>query len=213
MMAVLWWINYIQSVQLYLSVDTVLIFDHRLMCLSLYARLIFTSWIMYSLFSKWIMKSSLPCLVCGRAPSLASIVTVSKEISVSSVLVQIYRCQRTWLSGVLATRYDLVLFHQANDNISLIFNPSQVSIFTSYPRPVLAFGYCHCPHLCVYPVCVNHELVCTITHHPFKLGSPNLDQRCKVPWIRSLLFFWRLTWIIMPSLTTRVNTLATRENI
>ena len=27
-----------------------------------------------------------------------------------------------------------------------------------------------------------------ITHQPFKLGSPNLDQRCKRPWLRSLLF-------------------------
>ena len=36
--------------------------------------------------------------------------------------------------------------------------------------------------------CVNHELVRAITHHPFKLGSPNLDHRCKRPWLRSLLF-------------------------
>ena len=37
-------------------------------------------------------------------------------------------------------------------------------------------------------LCVNHELVRAITHHPFQLGSPNLDQRCKRPWWRSLLF-------------------------
>ena len=37
-------------------------------------------------------------------------------------------------------------------------------------------------------VCINHELVRTITHRPFKLGSPNLDQRCKTPWFGSLLF-------------------------
>ena len=43
--------------------------------------------------------------------------------------------------------------------------------------------------LCV-GVCVNHELVRTITHRSFKLGSPNLDQRRKTPWYRSLLFFW-----------------------
>ena len=30
------------------------------------------------------------------------------------------------------------------------------------------------------------ELVRTITHHPFKLGSPNLDQRCKIPWLNVL---------------------------
>ena len=46
---------------------------------------------------------------------------------------------------------------------------------------------CVCVSVCV---CVNHELVCTITHRSFKLGSPNLDQRCKAPWFRSLLFFW-----------------------
>ena len=42
-----------------------------------------------------------------------------------------------------------------------------------------------CPCVCV---CSNHELVRTITHRPFKLGSPNLDQRCKTPWFGSLLF-------------------------
>ena len=34
--------------------------------------------------------------------------------------------------------------------------------------------------VCVRP-CVNHELIRAITHHPFQLGSPNLDQRCKRP--------------------------------
>ena len=32
------------------------------------------------------------------------------------------------------------------------------------------------------------KFVRAITHYPFKLGSPNLDQRCKRPWLRSLLF-------------------------
>ena len=36
---------------------------------------------------------------------------------------------------------------------------------------------------------VNHQLVRAVTHQPFKLESPNLDQRCKRPWLRSLLFF------------------------
>ena len=59
------------------------------------------------------------------------------------------------------------------------------------PMTVLAFGYCHRLRLCgsVCPcVCVNHELVRTITHRSFKLGSPHLDQRCKTPCVRSLLF-------------------------
>ena len=61
-----------------------------------------------------------------------------------------------------------------------------------YPRPVLAFGYCRCLHLSVCVsvrpsvcVCGKHLM---ITHHPFKLGSPNLDNRCKRPWLRSPLF-------------------------
>ena len=61
-----------------------------------------------------------------------------------------------------------------------------------YPRPVLAFGYCRCLRLSVCPsvrVCGNHLLVRAITRHPFKLGSPNLDHRCKRPWLRSLLFW------------------------
>ena len=33
------------------------------------------------------------------------------------------------------------------------------------------------------------KFVHAITHHPFKLGPPNLDQRCKTPWLRSLLFW------------------------
>ena len=62
--------------------------------------------------------------------------------------------------------------------------------FAFYPRPVLAFGYCRCLRVCVC-VClsVNHQLVRAVTHQPFKLESPNLDQRCKKPWLRSLLFF------------------------
>ena len=61
-----------------------------------------------------------------------------------------------------------------------------------YPRPVLAFGYCHRPCLCICQcvcVCINHLLVRTITHQPFKLESPNLKHRCKTPWLRCLLFW------------------------
>ena len=34
----------------------------------------------------------------------------------------------------------------------------------------------------------HFEFVRAITHHPFKLGPPTLDQMCKIPWLRSLLF-------------------------
>ena len=84
-----------------------------------------------------------------------------------------------------------------------------------YPRPILAFGYCHCLHLCVcvcvYPpaclpvrpslcpsVCpsprqyvhvyVNYLLVCLITPDLFKRRSLNLVQRCKRPCYRTLSF-------------------------
>ena len=53
-----------------------------------------------------------------------------------------------------------------------------------YPRTVLASGYCRCLRPSIT------KFVRAITHHPFMLGSPNLDQRCKIPWLRSLLFFF-----------------------
>ena len=44
---------------------------------------------------------------------------------------------------------------------------------------------CVCVCVCLS---VNHQLVRAITNQLFKLESPNLDQRCKRPWLRSLLF-------------------------
>ena len=49
----------------------------------------------------------------------------------------------------------------------------------------LPASVCVCLFVCL---CVNHLLVRAITRDPFKLGSPNLVQRCKRPWLRSLLF-------------------------
>ena len=60
-----------------------------------------------------------------------------------------------------------------------------------YTRPVLAFGYCCCLRVCMcvcVHVSVNHEFVCPITHQLLKLESQNLDQICKRPWLRSILF-------------------------
>ena len=48
---------------------------------------------------------------------------------------------------------------------------------------------CVCVSVCVSVcVCINHLLVRTITHQPFMLESPNLDERRKTPWLRCLLF-------------------------
>ena len=44
-----------------------------------------------------------------------------------------------------------------------------------------------CVYVCVR-ASVNHEFVRAISHQPFKLGSPNWDQRCKIPCLRALLF-------------------------
>ena len=68
-------------------------------------------------------------------------------------------------------------------------NPSKYAQLY-YLRPVLAFGYCRCLCVCVS---VNHKLVHVIINQPLKLESPNLDQRCKRPWLRSLLFLGQLT--------------------
>ena len=40
---------------------------------------------------------------------------------------------------------------------------------------------------------VNHSLVRAITWHSFKLESLNLNQKCKTPWFKSLLFWGWLT--------------------
>ena len=49
---------------------------------------------------------------------------------------------------------------------------------------------CVCLYVCVC-VClyVNHKFVRTITCRPWELQSPKLGQRCKTPWLRSLLFW------------------------
>ena len=53
-----------------------------------------------------------------------------------------------------------------------------------YPRPVLAFGYCHRLGVCVCQL----FLVRTITHLMFQLESSNLDQKFNKFCLRSLLF-------------------------
>ena len=55
----------------------------------------------------------------------------------------------------------------------------------SYGLRVLSLPACVCVCVCLS---VNHQLVRAITNQLFKLESPNLDQRCKRPWLRSLLF-------------------------
>ena len=71
------------------------------------------------------------------------------------------------------------------------YNPMrQLMLFTRgqlWPSGIVVACVCLCVCVCVC-VSVNHQFVRTITCHPLKLQSPNLDQKCKRPWLRSLLF-------------------------
>ena len=72
------------------------------------------------------------------------------------------------------------------------YSPGALFFFTRghfWPSGIVVACICLCvrPTVCV---CGNHLLVRAITHYPVKLGSPNLDHRCKRPWLRSLLFFF-----------------------
>ena len=56
-----------------------------------------------------------------------------------------------------------------------------------WPAGIVFTCVCPCVLTPVCP-CVN-KFVWRITHHPFKLGSPNMDQSCKIAWLRSMLFW------------------------
>ena len=65
---------------------------------------------------------------------------------------------------------------------NMIFTRGQL-----WPSGIVVACVCLC--VCVYVcVSVNHQFVRTITCHPLKLQSPNLNHKCKTPWLRSLLF-------------------------
>ena len=70
---------------------------------------------------------------------------------------------------------------------------------------VLSYAYGRCLRFSVcVRVCVNHELVRAITHYPCKLGPPKLDQMCKRPRLRSLLFcIWSHNFIQNPAFVPR----------
>ena len=100
------------------------------------------------------------------------------------------RANCTSLTCSIWTSYDNALSSEIRklDRTSPDFNLTTLVAF--HPRPVLAFGYCRCLGLSVSPSVRPSvtKFVRAITNYPFKLGSPNLDQRCKRPRFRSLLF-------------------------
>ena len=97
----------------------------------------------------------------------------------------------------LADRYTIHMQVQLISSLScLVSCVHQFLPEASFGLRVLSLPASVC--VCVRP-CVNHQLGHAITHHPFKLGSPNLDHICKRPWLRSLLF-----WGMMMTLTFKV---------
>ena len=72
-------------------------------------------------------------------------------------------------------------FHSQSGIVYCLSRWEKYRMLSSLPASL-----CVCMSVCM---CVNHKLVHVITHDPFKLGSPNLDQRWKTLWLRSLLFW------------------------
>ena len=72
--------------------------------------------------------------------------------------------------------------HKGQWRGALVFLPE-----ASFGLRVLSSPASVCLSVCLC-VCINHLLVRTITHQPFTLESPNLDERRKTPWLRCLLF-------------------------
>ena len=92
----------------------------------------------------------------------------------------IYLC----LSKFTCRYWCFVECHENMSRFSIIFTRGQL-----WPSGIVnaCVCVCVCPCVCV-SLCVKHLLVRAITLDPFKLGSPNLDQRCKIPWLRSCCF-------------------------
>ena len=58
-----------------------------------------------------------------------------------------------------------------------------------------------CVSVCV---CINPEFIRGMTLHPFNLGSPKFDQKCKRPWLRFHLFSRGLTLTVKVKTTLKV---------
>ena len=129
-------------------------------------------------------------LIAQDHPSAVKIIAVARAWLVflyQSLNNNIYICGKPYFINILK------MFHIRNKTAmsSLIAIFTDVtSIFITrgqfWPSGIVVACICVCVSVCLW---VNHLLVRAITRDPFKLGSPNLDQRCKRPWLRSLLFW------------------------
>ena len=113
--------------------------------------------------------------------------------------VSILWFKKTWcfvVSNITISRYSIesslmILHHTLAHSVVCLNNKSLVWVSTRgqfWPSGIVVACVCVCVCLSVR-LCVNHLLVRAIIRLLFKLGSPNLDQRCKRPWLRSLLFW------------------------
>ena len=123
-------------------------------------------------------------------------------VPITFVSIFFFQLFSNWLAGILVLNCTPMIFIVSLSLLALdlffCYLESFLNLFRnqSEPRNVevflleasMAIGYCRCLRLSVRP-CVNHLLVRALTRDPFKLGSPNLNHRCKRPWLRSLLFW------------------------
>ena len=131
-------------------------------------------------------------------PSLEFLFQILCILQPSSEIYQVSFCWllHNWYSEIFVTSLlscFLYIYIFSCDQAALrtLLSVCSSSVTPFYPRPVLAFGYCRCLRVCLsLSVCLSvcHFLGHAKTRDPFKLGSPNLDQRCKRPCLRFLLF-------------------------
>ena len=94
------------------------------------------------------------------------------------------------MAAILRSRQTFYRYFRYFELLINVLAEILMGIYQFYPRPALASGYCRCLRPSVHP----SKFVRAITQHPFKLGLPNLNHRCKRPWLRSLLFWG---WLIL----------------
>ena len=89
-----------------------------------------------------------------------------------------------WMPSIPQWQY--IMLKCDDDMNYLVFTQGQF-----WPSGIVIACVCACVSVCVcvfVSLCVNHLFVRAITRDQFKLGSPNLKQRCKKPWLRSPMF-------------------------
>ena len=128
-------------------------------------------------------------IICNQFPKTLYTCHDRKSVMMCKVILQSCFNNLDWMNAIFPA-FGIVcekIVKWVQGWNSSIFWFQHILLF--YPRPVLTFGYCRCLHLCV---CLSVYKPRAIIHHPFKLGSPNLDQRCKIPWFR-----FPLSWMLI----------------